>query len=304
MLQIARLARKTLGDSADLVRDFVINQQNPDGGFHGRSSKSDLYYTVFALDCLIALEATPNLDTLQEFLSGFPLHPEFDFVHLCGLARAKAALYQLQRQSRTAQGETPQPEPASFLWHSDFSSILSSYRASDGGFHPVKNQKHGTAYGGFLGLGAYQDLKEPLPDPMRLVQSFKFLETDDGAWANEYPLSKIGATNATAAAVTVLRQFDMPIHERVGQWILQQAHPLGGFLAVPMAPVPDLLSTATALHALSCLSVPLGSLQDRCLDFLDTLWTNEGSFHAHWHEEMLDVEYTFYGLLALGHLSV
>ena len=29
------------------------------------------------------------------------------------------------------------------------------------------------------------------------------------------------------------------------------AHPMGGFLAAPQAPIPDLLSTATALHALS-----------------------------------------------------
>ena len=40
------------------------------------------------------------------------------------------------------------------------------------------------------------------------------------------------------------------------------------------------------------------------LDFIDTLWTNEGSFYGHWQEETLDCEYTYYALLALGHLSV
>jgi len=74
---------------------------------------------------------------------------------------------------------------------------------------------------------------------------------------------------------------------------------------MPQAPMPDLLSTATALHALACLEreVP-ARLRERSLDFIDTLWNAEGGFHGHWADDDLDAEYTFYGLLALGHLSV
>jgi prenyltransferase beta subunit len=68
--------------------------------------------------------------------------------------------------------------------------------------------------------------------------------------------------------------------------------------------MPDLLSTAVALHALSGLEVDLSSVREHCLDFIDTLWTNDGSFHGNWTDEILDTEYTFYGLLALGHLAV
>ena len=74
---------------------------------------------------------------------------------------------------------------------------------------------------------------------------------------------------------------------------------------MPNAPMPDLLSTATALHALACLERDLpASIRERCLDFIDTLWNAEGGFHGHWADDHLDAEYTFYGLLALGHLSV
>jgi prenyltransferase beta subunit len=91
----------------------------------------------------------------------------------------------------------------------------------------------------------------------------------------------------------------------VGEWLLAQAHPDGGFLAMPGAPMPDLLSTATTLHALACLQVPVPErTRERCLDFIDTLWDAEGGFHGHWADDHLDAEYTFYGLLALGHLSV
>jgi prenyltransferase beta subunit len=90
----------------------------------------------------------------------------------------------------------------------------------------------------------------------------------------------------------------------VGDWLLKQMHPQGGFLAMPRAPLPDLLSTATSLHALACLETTLSNeTRELCLDFLDSLWTAEGGFHGHWADDMLDAEYTFYGLLALGHLS-
>jgi len=90
----------------------------------------------------------------------------------------------------------------------------------------------------------------------------------------------------------------------VSRWLLQRCHERGGFFAAPRAPVPDLLSTATALHALAALHADIGSLREPCLDFVDTLWTSAGGFYGSWADETLDCEYTYYGLLALGHLSL
>ena len=78
----------------------------------------------------------------------------------------------------------------------------------------------------------------------------------------------------------------------------------GGFTAAPDAPIPDLLSTAVALHALDALEVPWRQHRESMLDFLDTLWTAEGAFHGSWADDEPDAEYTFYGLVALGHCSV
>ena len=102
----------------------------------------------------------------------------------------------------------------------------------------------------------------------------------------------------------MLRNLRLPINLSVGEWLLAQAHPQGGFLAAPGAPLPDLLSTATALHTLAGLQVSFASLKEPCLDFIDTLWTNEGGFYGHWGDDHLDCEYAYYGLLALGHLSL
>jgi hypothetical protein len=87
-------------------------------------------------------------------------------------------------------------------------------------------------------------------------------------------------------------------------WLLDRCHSSGGFLATPDAPMPDLLSTATALHALAGLQVPLGGLADRCLDFVDSLWTNRGGFFGSWADDDVDCEYTYYGLLAIGHATL
>ena len=284
MLQVARLAPKLLGESTDLVRRFVLRQQNPDGGFKDRSGASDLYYTVFALDSLIALQAELPIESVRTYVSQFGTGESLDFVHLCCLARAKAAL-------KISLGRT------------EIANRLERFRSAEGGYNNLPGKKFGTGYAAFLALGARQDLGVELPAPLKLVQSLKFLETADGAWANDRGV-KSGSTNATAATITVLRQLDQPINSAVSDWLLARLHPEGGFRAGPEAPLPDLLSTATALHALSSLQVPLDQLKERCLDFIDTLWTNEGSFHGHWGDDYLDSEYTYYGLLALGHLSL
>jgi prenyltransferase beta subunit len=299
MLQVARLAPRLLGDSAELVRDFLLRQQNADGGFKDRTGKSDLYYTVFGLDGLVTLEVqspksrVPSLDRTEAFLSSFGEGQDLDFVHLCCLARCWASLGALRKENRFGRNALRQP----------ILSRIERFRSQDGGYNPARASEFGTAYGCFLAMGAYQDLNRELPEPLRLVQCLKFLETGDGAWANERNI-KIGSTNATAAAVTLLRQLNAPIHQTVGDWLLARAHPEGGFLASPGAPMPDLLSSATALHALAGLQVSFARVKESCLDFIDTLWTNEGGFHGHWGDDALDCEYTFYGLFALGHLSL
>ena len=291
MLQVARLAPKLLGDSTALVRDFILRQQNGDGGFKDRSGQSDLYYSVFGLDGLLALQAELLAGRVAEYLEGFGGGDGLDFVHLCCLARCWAAL------SGRGPGLLPEDRRQEILIR------VERFRTKDGGYHPLADGASGTAYAGFLAMSVYQDLQGVLPEPLRLVQCLKLLETPDGAWANERGVP-IGATNATAAAVTLLRHLAMPVHAGVGEWLMARRHGQGGFLAVPGAPIPDLLSTATALHALAGLQRELGEAQEACLDFVDTLWTNDGAFHGHWGDDHLDCEYTYYGLLALGHLSL
>ena len=290
MLQVARLAPQLLQQSTENVESFVRSRQAPEGGFQDRAGKADLYYTVFGLACLESLQAELPLEDLRRYLSGFDDPPSLDFIHLASLARAWANL------------------PPNELPHERRSSILeaiSAYRAEDGGFHnAAKGKDHGTAYGSFLALGAYQDLNEDLPDVESFLSALASLALPDGSYANERGIPT-GVTTSTAGAVAALRNLEASAPAGASDWLMARLYPEdGGFFASESAPIPDLLSTATALHALSSLETSIDLVKEPCLDFLDTLWSSKGGFHGNWTDDDIDCEYTYYALLALGHLSL
>src|SRR3954447_15975774 len=287
LLQVARLAPRLLADSTTLVRDFYARQFNEQGAAADRDNKPDLYYTIFALAGAQAMDAPIPVKQTRAWLSTFGDGASLDLVHLGALARCWAAV----------EGAT-KAQSASIL------ANLEKFRQRDGGYNGNPEAGFGTAYDAFVALGAYEDLGAKPPDVIELVRSLKRLETSDHAWSNQ-PAQRIGNLNATAGAVTLITHLGFPVNAAVGDWLLAQASPQGGFLSVPGAPIPDLLSTATALHALSCLERRIPShIHEGCLNFIDTLWSAEGGFHGHWADHFLDPEYTYYGLIALGHLSL
>jgi hypothetical protein len=287
MLQVARLAPKPLGDAADSVVTFLRNQLNDDGGFKDRAGASDLYYTVFGLDGLLALRADLPGSRVHTYLQSFD-PSKLDFVHVSCLARCYAALPPDLRATAPREAILARVE---------------SFRAADGAYNAAPNSKFGTLYGCFLALGAYEDLGLPIPDPQALLTCADHLRADDGGYANQRDLP-VGLTPSTAAAATLMRHLGRAPDPALAQWLLARCHPEGGFFATPLAPIPDLLSTATALHALAGMHADFSHLKEPCLDFLDTLWSSQGAFYGNWSDDALDCEYTFYALLSLGHLSI
>jgi prenyltransferase beta subunit len=288
MLQVARLSPKLLGESRDLCIEFLHSQVGPDGGFGDRAGQTDLYYTVFGIEALIALRADLPVATLVAYLRSFGDGEGLDFVHLTCLARCWAAL------PRTETADVPRET---------IRQRLETYRTPDGAYDAAPDAEEGTVYGCFLALGAYQDLGLDLPDAAAMARCVLGLQSGDGGFANQADMP-IGLTPPTAAAATLLRHLGQPVPRETGPWLLSRCHPEGGFYATPLAPMPDLLSTATALHALAGLQIDLHDVKEPCLDFLDTLWSSKGAFYGTWADEELDCEYTYYALLALGHLSL
>ena len=238
------------------------------------------------MQSLLAIGEPVSTEPLRSYLAGFGSGSGLDFVSLCSLARCRALL-----------GGTEEAVFREILRNIEY------YRAADGGYHPSPGSPHGTAAAAFLAVGAYGDLRRSPPDPARIADALAHLATPEGAWVNERP-AQTASTHSTAAAMAALAALGFPVrHRTAARWLLAQAHPAGGFRASPLAPLPDLLSTAVALHAVRSAGLSVAPVREPCLDFIDSLWSNAGGFHGHWHDDIADVEYTFYGLLALGHLA-
>lgn len=288
MLQVARLAPKLLGESADLVAGFLRSRAAVGGGFLDRDDKPDLYYTVFGLEGMQALSLDGDaMPDVKPWLAGFGDGGGQDFVHLCCLARcwANAGMKDFPVASREA-----------------LAARIEAFRCADGGYHQAPGRDKSSAYGCLMAWGAYQDLGGLPPEPWRLAECMGGLRTKDGAWSNE-PGIPVGSTTATAAMVALHRHMEMPPPQEAVEWLMRQCLPQGGFRALPTAPLPDLLSTAVALHALDAVQADFSRLREPCLDFVDSLWNATGGFHGNWTDDTLDCEYTYYGLLALGHLT-
>lgn len=291
MLQVARLAPAVLGDEASgLIEAFVRSQQNNDGGFRDRDGASDLYYTSFAIDALTALQLPLPEDSLGTYLNGQAEKlSDLDFVHLCCLLRSLSAL------EKNADATVVESALAA----------VENYRTPDGGYNQTPDAETGSAYACFLAYGSYSDQRRELPNPDGVTACLDSLaDLEDGGWANDtaFPVTNVPATSA---AVALSRNLRHPIAEKTTEFLFSAFHPAGGgFLPFPGAPLPDLLSTAVALHALDGLQADFSRIAEPCLDFVDSLWTAEGGFHGTWDDDVLDLEYTYYGLLALGHLAL
>jgi len=293
MIRTAARAPRLLGDSAYLVAGFIAKKINEDGGFKGRSEKSDLYYTLFAVEALIALNAPLHAEHIAAYLKRFGAGDGLDLVHLACLARCWANI----AESQNCKIQTPVRD--------GILQRIQACRSADGAFSNTSGAPHGTVYASFLALGAYQDLNADMDNAAALADCAESLRTPDGAYSND-PTMQVGATPPTAAALTILHYLGKPVPKASTDWLLSQLHPKGGFVAVPVPGsfgMPDLLSTATALHALALAGVSTAGIAEKCLDFLDSLWSAEGAFSGSGADPILDCEYTYYGLLSLGHLS-
>lgn len=286
-IRAAAGAAASMGElAAGQVAQFVLGCRRESGGFRGRSEKVDLYYTVFATNCLRALGVDWPSEPCKAYVEGFGAGERLDPIHRACLPRCWANLSM----------RPPAESKRAML------DGIEAFRTPDGGYSQEPRAEHGTAYGCYLALGAYENAGADLPEPYRMIECLQSLRAKDGGYANE-PGRPISTTPATAAVVVLLGHLGADVSEEAVAWLMRQRADKGGFLAMPAAPIPDLLSTATALHALAMCGADLHPVAERTRDYLESLWDLSGAFRGHWMDTILDCEYTFYGLLATGRLS-
>ena len=316
MLIRAASGLRQLDDAAaSRVLAFVRSRQEPTGGFRGRGAGSDLYFTVFGLGALGAAGSVPAQSSLSPYLSAFDDGADLDFVHrvclirclaalgdmgrlpaLLGAAAARAGL--LARLMRLRDAGPRGPRVAEGLV-----TGLERYRTRDGGYEQDPRQTDcASAYACFLAWLAYQDAGCVMPDPEALFGCLAGLRRGDGSYANARSVNT-GATTATAAAMVLLCEAGLPVSGATIDCLLARRDRGGGFRAGDTTPVPDLLSTAATLYALSRAGALPADGTDADEAFVSSLWNEDGGFSGNALDAESDVEYTFYALMALGCLA-
>lgn len=282
LAETAAMARELI-DPSSLARvaEYVASQANPNGGFRGRSGESDLYYTMFGAECLVALGgALPA--ALPGYVADHGGGEGLDLVHLSCLARCLAILP--DREGRVGGRVLARIEECRCAGR--------GYRLNAGDDWP-------SAYAGFLAWLAHAALGAELPEPNAVTANLEQLRAADGGFADR-PGSPTGTTTVTAATIALCAGLGHPAPRGAVEWLQAQHHPLGGFLASPLAPVPDLLSTASAALALKSAGRPPAAIAPSVLGFVEDCWHSNGGFSGHAFDPDADCEYTFYGLLSLG----
>jgi hypothetical protein len=288
MLREAGRAKSLLDDRTESVVRFARGGFGPDGGFRGRGGESDLYYTLFAVEILLALDAELPSEAVASYLRSFGAGDSLDLVHLACLARCWADL--------------PGREPSAAVRQAILER-LDRCRLADGGFGHRPGETRGSVYYGLLALNAYQDFGAELPDSRALA-----LASRPGG---DEPTPLLAGALLLLAELGEVSPDAVPLDDAKNR-LLARHDGRGGFAALPGLPVADLLSTATALHALARTGVSVETCRASCLRFVNSLWSGddgrrgvsaEGGFRGVAGDGVIDSEYTFYGLLSLGHLG-
>ena len=275
MLRTLKRATLSLGDEAtDLIRSFVEDRMTDEGVFVDRSGKADIYYTSFGLLLSHVLGIKRNYTATEQWLNSID-SSTLDMVHYAAYVRSRM-LNRLQQSK------------AKFL----LSSISKEPIREAESFAAVPNNDLRSPYAQFILYSLCEDTGNATP-----ASDLAPYHCADGGYANARDGEP--SVNATAAALMVQGQNGRYNSSTDVEWLRSEQLTSGGFRAERNTPLPDLLSTATALFTLRCYGV---EPRYSAAEFIEAHWLDDGGFAATLMDEESDVEYLFYGLLALGTL--
>ncbi len=281
---------------------YLLEAQNPDGGFSGREGGSDLYYTGFALRSLAVLQAfNPDIcgkaaGFLRTKMTGSAgVVDFFSLVVSCYLV--------------PLGGGPDVLADAPSDWRERVAGTLETFRTPDGGYGKSPGAPLGSTYTSFLVALCLQLLDWPIPQPERLAAFVKSRRRPDGGYV-EISAMKRSGTNPTAAGIGLLQILGaLDENARGGTAAFLAALPSafeGGIRANDRIPAADLLSTFTGGWTLDQLGAANRLDWEKVRDYAEECERPIGGFRGGLWDEATDVEYTFYGLgtLALAALML
>ncbi|MGQ1788052.1 prenyltransferase/squalene oxidase repeat-containing protein [Saccharicrinis sp. GN24d3] len=274
------VAKDQLGEEAKgYLSTFVQSQMLEDQSFMNKNGESDLYYTSFGWMMSMVLGIHLDHDKMNEYLAGRN-EDELDLIHYAAYKRCRL-IHSLRKNGRV------------LTWLNSLGK--QSVKALEE-FKHVPHEDARTPYTQFIWLSLLEDTGNKLADKTKTEACLERYRHKDGGYMNVEGGST-ATTNATTAALSVLGQLNGTSQDDAIRFLKSMQEATGGFKAVPSSPVPDLLSTATALFALKCYEE---KPKYEALEFIEAHWSQSGGFVATLLDHKSDVEYCFYGLLAIG----
>jgi len=274
--------REQLSSGAlERIRSFVDSQKTGRDSFMDKSGKDDIYYTLFGWMLSYVLGIRLNRLKIEEYLSALDVET-MDLIHYASFMRCRMI------QSLMIEGK------AGFVWRTLFHSPVKIKELED--FKDLPNNDTHSPYTRFVWLSLLEDIGQKVKDKEGLLKSLDCYRVPGGGFSNMKG-SSTATTNATVAALALIGQLTGYKYNNDIAYLQELQDDSGGFSAVKEAPVPDILSTATSLFILQCYNIPPNYSGT---DFIEAHWLDNGGFSATLAEEISDVEYTLYGLLALS----
>ncbi len=267
------------GEAFALVSRFVESQRvDGDVAFKNKSGEPDLYYTAFGwlLSYVLGLE----LDTKKRnaFLDRWQAD-RLGLIDYAALMRC-FLLDELMDKGKLLMAVTGSKRR-------EIRPLTSFREVPQGDIH--------NPYSQFIWRGLLEDTSNEEALDTTDLEAYR---VKGKGYANS-PAQEMPNLNATAAALSLKGQTDgWKLNAEVDA-LREMQEDNGGFKASEVVPMADLLSTATALFVLKQYQV---KPRFNATDFITSHWLDNGGFAATLLDDASDVEYVFYGLLALGTL--
>ena len=269
-------------EAAECLRRAVTSQQGSGGLFCGRAGQEDLYYTFFGVLLALVSDAKFRRDECQRRVAALDF-AALDLVHGCAWLRVTAMLKLL------ALPKFARRKAMTFrkfgVSKNDIEKLLALNELPDSAY-PQRDKN--SPYSRFLLGTLFADFGQSVPE-----SDFSEYRLPNGLYANLKNHSAFGV-NATAAALFLLPRDQC---EKTTDALAALQEQDGSFKATAAAQEGDLLSTATAFFALhQCGKTTRVSIKP----YLRACFRENGFFAATPGDPHGDLEYTLYGLLAMG----
>lgn len=279
LLKAVRKGVKSLPrETFDVMKSYVLSRMEENSSFMGKVPGGDIYYTAFGWLLSSCFSIMPDNRRMTAYLGSIDPY-SLDLVHYASFVKcsmiSKVGDGGMISLLKAAISRTPAREKESF----------SSFPGGD----------PDCPYTQFMMINISQDCFGATLNSSEVLSALEGYRTDEGTFSGV----KGGSTpsvQATCCAL-VVKGYLEGFRREDAQGLRMMQDPTGGFKANPGAPVPDLLSTAVALFTLSLYGEE--PLYDP-YPFIEAHLDDSGTFIPTVLDGEGDIEYLFYGLLALG----